>query len=117
MRKFLLLLFLLLVQMPIWGQDVVSTREALADTITRRLFEYVEDGAEKMVDGEFSILRIPANVWNYFKSKEKRQAIFEQRLSKYITIDSVAAIVNQEIGAYNKSHPSSQSRPRSQNSG
>ena len=80
MRKFLLLLFLLLVQMPIWGQDVVSTREALADTITGRLFEYVEDGAEKMVDGEFSILRIPANVWNYFKSKEKRQAIFEQRL-------------------------------------
>lgn len=111
MRKFLLLLFLLFVQIPIWGQDVVSTREALADTITGRLFEYVEDGAEKMVDGEFSILRIPANVWHYFKSKEKRQAIFEQRLSKYITIDSVAAIVNQEIGAYNKSHPSSQIEP------
>lgn len=103
MKKFLLIIACLLMQVNLWGQSPSLTREALADSIALKIGSYVSTGAEEFVDSEFSLLRTPANVWNYFKGKEKRRAIIETRLSKHINPDSITSLVNSEIARYNRS--------------
>jgi len=73
-------------------------KQILADSIASHLTNYIVTQAQNIVDDNFSILAIPRILYHSLVvSDEKRKVWWNQKLSEYISIDSINSIIKITI--------------------